>query len=339
MDHRKNFILGAILKSYVETSEPIGSRTLKRLYDMDVSAATIRNEMSDLEHLGYLMKAHSSSGRIPSQQAYRWYVDTILSRGLDQNVVPALLETSLLSQSNELESVLDNACQILVEMTGCAALFVLPGRTEDKLMKIALIPLSDREALFLAVYDSKAIQTELIHFSSSYDMKRMERIGEIFQEIFVDHSVQEIYELLSSHFFPQNFTKGNLMSEMVHFFRIELEKSMAAKVSYKGLTKLYQMEAYGDITETTNFIHDLLNDKNLANLLVKPSDKDLEVYIGGESAIDKLESSSIILAPFQLKGDLLGKIGILGPMNIPYHKLLGDVDRMARYVNSIVTRN
>lgn len=337
MDERKLYILGAILRSYIESAEPIGSRTLQRDFEMKVSPATIRNEMSDLEHLGFLMKAHTSSGRIPSRQAYRWYVDELLSRGVAEQSVPALLDTSLLHHSNELEKVIEGALRMLSDSTSYIAVATIPGRSEDVLRRIELLPLSDHELVIVYVYDTKMVQTDLIHLQEAYSKERVARASEILQTILGNRMLGEVDELLQSGLLSTDSTKGNVFSEIIPAIRQQIESGLETQLQFEGLPKLFCMPEYGGGEEARQMLESLVRGEDFRRLMERPA-RTMEIFIGDESGVDCLGNSTLICAPYTVRGNLKGKIGILGPTRMEYQKVLADVALMGRYIDSITSR-
>lgn len=340
MDDRKYYILGAILKSYINSAEPIGSRTLQRNYDMNVSAATIRNEMSDLEHLGYLMKEHTSSGRVPSALAYRWYVDELVSRGIAEKVRPVLGNQSLLNQSTELVNILDNAVQMLLDSNDYVAFYVLPGRTEDVLKQIRLIPLSDKELVLVTIYNTKVIQTELIHLQKSYSSERVERTGEIFQEILGNRYLADIDNFLNSQFFNRDSNFGNLIFELIPFIKKQIRKNLCPQIEFKGLNRVYELAKNSSAEKIGEFLNNLQHGTEFLELASRHQDgKPVEIYIGREMGIPDFENVTAIMSSFHVSGGLIGKIGVLGPLRMNYAQVLSDVGMIGRYIDSIATRS
>lgn len=338
MDDRKYFILSAILRSYIESSQPIGSRTLKRDYEMDVSAATIRNDMSDLEHQGYLLKAHTSSGRIPSASAYRWFVDMLEESGIHETGMRALPRISLLHQSGDLEYMLENAVQILGDMTQLVSFYVIPGRGDDRLKKILLTPVSENEAVLLSVFESKLVQTQLVHLTKAYDATRIARTQDVLQGVLEGRSVRSMADVLEYPFFKQEYMQGNLISEIIPAFKHQIRDFAKPRIRYFGLSRFYQMEEYGGLEKATAFIDTLVGSAEIAEKLSFDIGGMDEVYIGAESGIGLFAESSVIASPFHIHGDFAGKIGVIGPMRMPYQHIIGDVRRMAKYVDSVAQR-
>ena len=339
MDERKIFILGAILQSYIKEGLPIGSRTLRRAYRMDVSAATIRNEMSDLEHMGFLEKAHTSSGRIPVEKAYRWYVNELLRRGHESEPVSALGSQSLLKQSYDPENLLEQALTILSDLTDSVAFALLPGRTDDVIDKIRFLPLSSHELLTVTVFNTKFVDTELIHLDADYSKERLERLGEIFQELFEGHRLQDVSDFLQSDYFSGAYVHGNLMSELVPTLLDRLKASHGEKVLFQGMAKWLRFVEDGDLPDALEFLDDLRASPEFVGLLNQISPQE-EVYvrIGSENEMKLLQKAALVATPFQVHGDVYGVLGVIGPMRLHYRNVIGHVRRMGKYLDSITNR-
>lgn len=339
MDERKLYILSAIIRSYIDSAEPIGSRTLQRDFEMKVSPATIRNEMSDLEHLGFLMKAHTSSGRIPSDRAYRWYVDELMARGEIANPMPQLFSKTLLHESNELEHVIDNALHILSETTNLTAIAVLPNMQEDILRYIELIPLGEREVVIVLVFHSKMVKNTVVHLSAPCTKARVQRANEIIKSLLTDKTLSEVDEILHSQEYSVDRTNPTLFTELIPAIAQTIEESLHNDIRFAGLDKVFRLPEQGSMLEAEQMIGILQAKDELQKLLMEEKNRPIEVYIGPESGIPALESNSIVLAPYRAKGRLRGKIGVIGPTRMQYPKVLHDVSLIAKYINSIVDRS
>lgn len=338
MDDRKVFILGAVLRSYLEDHEPIGSRTLKRNFQMDVSAATIRNEMSDLEVLGYLEKTHISSGRVPSEKAFRWYVDELLRRGWDKDETPQLPTRNLISETNEPQKLIRSVLTFLSDITNTTSLALIPGRTQDVLQKIRFIPLSDQDVLMVFAFRSKFIHTELVHLADGYSEERLKRAGEIFSELLEDRPLMDIDQFLHSPFFSGEYIYGNVISELVPVIRDVVRTHREPSLQFEGLAKLYQSPD-ADIEKVTDFIDQLRQEEQMIRYLKSFQSRDeISIRIGSENNPEWLKNSTLIVAPYRVSGNFNGILGVIGPIQMPYRTVMNDVSRMGRYVNSITMR-
>lgn len=339
MDERKLFILGAILQSYINEGQPIGSRTLRRDYEMNISAATIRNEMSDLEHMGYLEKAHTSSGRIPVEKAYRWYVDELLRRGDEPEPISAISSRSLLKQSYDPENLLDQALTILSDLTDSVAFAILPARTEDVIEKIRFLPLSSHELLTVTVFNTRFVDTELIHLDADYSKERLERLGEIFQELFEGHRLCDVSAFLQSEYFSGKVVHGNLMSELVPALIERLNATHGERVVFQGMAKWLHFVEGSDLPDALQFLEELRDNPDFLGLLDQISpEKGMMVRIGSENELPLLNRASLIATPFRVHGDVYGALGVIGPLRLHYRNVIGHVRRIGKYLDSITGR-
>ncbi len=340
MDERKMFILGAILQSYIQEGQPIGSRTLQRDYQMNVSAATIRNEMSDLEHMGFLEKAHTSSGRLPSEKALRWYVDELLRRGPDPEMVPALGSKSLLKQSQDSHHLISQVLSIMSDLTDSVSFALVPGRENDVLDAIRFIPLSGNEVMIVVVYRSKFVQTELIRLGADYGDARLMRIGEIFQELFEGRTLRSVADFLRSDYFSNAYIKGNLMSEIVPTFLERLESSRKPQLLFEGLGKWLRLGDAEQLPDGLNFLDALRSDPYVEEYLSSMSgERGVQVRIGRENTLPLFEQTAVIAVPYEVSGSSPGLMGIIGPMRMNYRQAIGYVQRMGRYLDSMTIRS
>lgn len=338
MNERKYFILAAILKSYLEAKEPLGSRTLKRLYNMDVSAATIRNEMSDLELMGYLEKTHVSSGRVPSQKAYRWYVDSLMERGLPREHVPQLADRRILSQTNDPKDILQTALSLLSDITGMTALVYLPSREQDILEKLRFIPLSNHELFLVMVFGSKFVQTERIHLRGTYPMERFHRSEEILSALLEGKKLSEMNAYFKSGIFSGQYVSGNLMSELIPIIRERLDQQQRARLKFEGLFKLLKRQERST-EEAMALIYKLQNDPGLYDFLPRlQTDRSMQVFIGEENEVKWLRDFSLILVPYRVQGNFIGQLGVIGPVGMDYPVIMRDIARIGRYINSMTLR-
>lgn len=339
MDDRKMFILGAILQSYIHEGQPIGSRTLRRDYEMNISAATIRNEMSDLEHMGYLEKAHTSSGRVPVEKAYRWYVDELLRRGEDPEPISALSSRSLLKQSYDPESLLEQALTILSDLTDSVAFALLPARTDDIIEKIRFLPLSAHELLTVTVFNTRFVDTELIRLDGDYSKERLERLGEIFQELFEGHRLCDVSAFLQSDYFSGTVTHGNLMSELIPTLLERLNAKHGERVVFQGMAKWLRFVEGSDLPGALKFLEELRTNSDFLGLLdqISPQEGTI-VRIGSENELPLLHRASLIATPFRVHDQVYGALGIIGPLRLHYRNAIGHVRRMGKYLDSITGR-
>ncbi|MDD7593212.1 MAG: heat-inducible transcriptional repressor HrcA [Peptoniphilaceae bacterium] len=339
MDDRKIFILSAILQSYIQEGQPVGSRTLQRDYNMEVSAATIRNEMSDLEHLGFLEKAHTSSGRIPSEKAFRWYVDELLTHAPKAAGIPALGDQSLLKTSHDPLTLVNQSLSILSDLTDTVAFALVPGRADDVLETVRVLALSEREVMIVVVFRSKFIQTELIHLDRPYSVQRLNRLGDIIQELFEGRSLGAVTDFLRNDYFGDVYVKGNLLSEVLPIFLERIAPHRSPMVLFQGIGKWLRVMGETDGASAIEHLKRLLESTEFVQMLQSlPMEELLHVRIGHENSMESLQEATVISIPYVLHSNVYGQLGVIGPTRMHYGRVIDSVKRMGRYVSSITRR-
>lgn len=340
MDERKQFILKAVIHSYILEGKPVGSRTLQRDYQMDISPATIRNEMSDLEYDGYLLKSHSSSGRLPSDKGYRWYVDQVMDAGFEPDITPALSDRSSILQSNAFGSVLARSLDVLSDMTDLVSLALVPGRGKDVLNRIELISVSPHEAVLVSIFHSKMIKADFIHLSQNYSSSRLKRNAQVLEELLEGKTLEEMNKVLDRSSFSGDYIYGNLISELLPSIRRQVQDSLKSRLVFRGLSKLYRMPDLVLNQDTSNLINWLQESPEALELFPGEDEEvsSLQVKIGKELPNDFLTGAALVYIPYGIRGDNRGYIGLLGPSRMNYPKAMQSVVLVGRYMNSITTR-
>lgn len=339
MNDRQLYILAAIVKSYIEEGQPIGSRSLKRVYQLDISPATIRNEMSDLEHLAYLEKAHTSSGRIPTEKAYRWFVDAILARERFDQELLQLGSKSLLGESHDPAHVLQQALEMLSDLSGLTAFAFSFGHAEDVLKRIRLLPISSHELMMVAVYESKHVQTDLLHLSADYSADRLERVDLIFRELFEEKSLLQLLDYLRSGAFSGEYIYGNLITQLLPALTARIEERLLSKLDFQGIGKWFQQVEEEDFPDLLDFLKRLQSGKALREYLEGlPGDQGLVVSIGRENGQEDLKDTAIVSLPYHSGTRVAGYLGLIGPTRMPYGRAIAYTSRLGKYVDSIMKR-
>lgn len=338
MDDRKFKILNSIIKSYTESKEPVGSRTLSKDGDIGVSAATIRNEMSDLEDLGYLVKVHSSSGRIPSNRGYRMYVDALLSDEIPFRVsTNELFDTRRLERSNELDSIISNATKILSAITNYTAVAVVPELDDLFLKYINVVMLSPRDLAIIYIYNSKSVKHDVIRLRSSVNMEIVNLINSILNSSLIDLNPREILEKLKSGMFNILRRENSTLDFLIPYIEQRVEEMARANIIYEGLGNIYK---YNDLSFAKNQeLIDYIKDEDpLLDIISSDKGRDLQIFIGEEIGIEGFENFTLITMSFRNDKGIRGKLGVIGPTAMEYDKVISDLLITTRYVTSSIEK-
>lgn len=336
MDERKLKILNSIIKSYTESKEPVGSRTLSKDEDIGVSAATIRNEMSDLEELGYLVKVHSSSGRVPSDRGYRLYVNALLSDKVPfrapQN---ELFDTSRLERSNEFDSIISNATKILSAVTNYTAVAVMPESNDLVLKYIDVVMLSTRDLVILYIYNSKSVKHDVVRLHSPVNLEKVNLINSILNSSLINLNPKEIIEKLDSNMFKVLRAQNSTLDFLIPRIESEVSKMARDNIIYEGLGNIYRYNDL-DIIQNRRLIDFIEDEEPLLELLTKDCQEDLQILIGEEIGIEEFKEFSIISMTFKNDRGLKGRLAVIGPMAMEYDKVISDLLVVIRYIKGSI---
>lgn len=328
MNERKQMILFSVINSYINAGEPIGSKSLAAEYSLDISSATIRNEMSTLEKMGFLEKAHTSSGRLPSDKGYRVYVNHLLNS-------EDMLHTFQLVNVEELESLLDkrydnisniveNATTILSKMTKLTAMSMTLKNNITKLINLEIIKIDSNSLLFIAVYDNASIVNDRIYLKNDISKSEVKTINEILKKEIVGSNVDDISQKLKD--LENSILKAysHLLTEMNNKIENQSLSDLTKEVVIKGIGNIFNFKEFDDLSKAKEFIK-IFDSKERIKDLMEDSNGDLKVTIGDENQIDELKSSTIITSRFAYDKDTVGQIGIIGLTRINYKQVISSI--------------
>jgi heat-inducible transcriptional repressor len=339
LDNRKLRILYAIINSYILSAEPIGSRTITKQYDLGVSSATIRNEMSDLEELGYLNKPYSSSGRVPSDKAYRLYVDEIL-KNKKYNIdlgKKNKIKKILISESREIEQLLQNSAKVLSAITSYTALAISPSLNGAKIKHIQLIPIDEMQLLMVLISDTGAVKNSIFRLNKAIPEEQVNTISNYLNHRLKGLSIDEIGEELSEGIMREIYEYKATIDKIIPIINQSMEDIDNVDLYSDGITKILNFPEYKDLEKAKSFIS-FIEDKDLVLdlLLNNPVSQDIEITIGNENIYDSIKDCSLITTTYKLGDKTLGKIGIIGPTRMDYFNLINILQLFSVNITEII---
>jgi heat-inducible transcriptional repressor len=344
LDKRKVSILKAIISSYIDNAEAVGSRTISKKFELGVSPATIRNEMSDLEEMGFLIQPHTSSGRIPTDKAYRYYVDDLRkkvqnsgSSSLDQ------LKYVMDEESNELESVFRNSVRILSQFTKYTSFIIAPQLRKSIIKRIQLVPVTDTKILLVIILQSNIVKQVMINLRSPIPFNQMEKISKDLSNKLHGYKLEdinaELKDTLIKELYHMRESSENSMFELLPFLMNQICKIEDADIYSDGITNILNLPEYNNIEKAREFISFVENKNSLSKLLQSIGGNDLAISIGHENQYEELRDCSLITATYKFNGKIIGKIGVIGPTRMDYHKVISSVKSMSDAMNEIIENN
>jgi heat-inducible transcriptional repressor len=321
LDDRKIKVLHAVINSYILSAEPIGSRTISKKYDLGVSSATIRNEMSDLEDLGYLNKPHTSAGRIPSDKAYRLYVNQILkAEKLEMDLKKKEeIKRVLTKESKEIDQLIKNAAKILSAITSYTALAISPQLKKGKLKHIQLIPIDETEILVVLVSDSSIVKNTIFRVGHKIPENQLNTISNFLNDKLKGLTIEEIGAVMDNGIFKEIYEFKEIIDNVIPIINKSLDDIDHVDVYADGVNKIFDFPEYKDLDKAKSFISFIEDKELLVNMLLNESlNNGIEITIGDENIYDPIKDCSLITTTYKLGGMTIGKIGVIGPTRMDY---------------------
>lgn len=325
LDDRKMTILKAIIKTYLETGEPVGSRTISKYSDLKLSSATIRNEMSDLEDMGYIMQPHTSAGRIPSDKGYRFYVDQIMQE--KENDVTEFKDM-MVHKVDKLELVLKNMAQALASNTNYAAMISGPSYHKTKLKFIQLSRMEKNKLLVVVVVEGNIIKNTMVDVTEELGDDELLNLNILLNSSLNGLTIEEInLEIIS-----QLKADAGIHRQVVDLVLNEVAEAIRAgeedlQIYTSGATNIFKYPELSEGERASRLIGTLEHKELLQEFVSEVNaesevNSDIQVYIGDESPVQSMKDCSVVTANYDLGGGLRGTIGIIGPKRMDYEKVL-----------------
>ena len=335
MDARKFRILQAIIDDYILTAIPVGSRTISKKYEMGLSSATIRNEMSDLEELGYLDQPHVSAGRIPSAKAYRLYVDQLLQSGVLRSDDAASVKNHFGSRARQMEDVISRAAQVLSGMTNYTALVMSPKGRELHIRTLQLVPVSSTSALLVIVTDGGIMRDTVIRVGSGLDSDALYAISRMLTEKLSGRTISEALHMLQG-VTEQNPRGRQVLDGVVGFLDAVDGDTTKAKLALGGTGNILNFPEYSDVEKAKGFLSVLETKDKLIQLLENQGEMAFTVRIGPETGIPELKDCSLVTATYHLSDNTHGTIGVIGPTRMQYGRVLSILNAMGQQLSDLL---
>ena len=328
LDDRKLKVLHAIINSYILSAEPIGSRTISKEYDLGVSSATIRNEMSDLEDLGYLSKPHTSSGRVPSDKAYRLYVNQLLKTEKTKidMAKKQYIKKTLAKESKEIDQLIQNSAEILSAITSYTALALSPQLKESKLKHIQLISIDEREILLIIVSDSGMVKNTIFKMDKEIPEDHLNIISNFLNSELKGLNIEEIGKVMDNGVFREMYEFKEIIDKIIPIITKSLENTDNVEVYAGGVTNIFDFPEYKDLDKARSFISFMEDKELLVEVLLNESPSSgMKITIGDENIYDPLKECSLITTTYKLGNMTIGKIGVVGPTRMDYFRVINAV--------------
>ena len=337
LDERKQRILQAIINDYISSAEPVGSRTIARKYDLGVSPATIRNEMADLEMLGYLEQLHTSSGRIPSSKGYRFYVDDLLPPQPMTSHEKEVIDRWYRARVKRVEEVFQETAKIISRMTKNISLVLAPQITKAAFRCLQFLPLDSHRVIAVIMTDAGFVENKIIEMPAGAEFTDFQRMAQVINESLAGQSLDAIQQGSLKHI-RDEIMDESLYEAAMKVIRRALDFEKRERLYLGGTTQLLEQPEFHDVERVKEILLMLEEEQLMKDILHAHLGEGLSVTIGHENQYSGIQDCSIITATYHLDGELLGTIAVLGPTRMEYGKSMALLNYMNSNLTEIIKR-
>ena len=341
LNERKRRVLWAVVQDYADTAEPVGSRTIARKYDLGVSSATIRNEMSDLEEMGYILQPHTSAGRIPTDKGYRLYVDDLMaqkkqeledreSKVSDREKEVDSMRDILNEKVDRVEELLQNVAKVLAKDTNYATMITAPQVKGNKLKFVQLSQLESDKILAVIVMEGNIIRNKVIDVSEALSQENILKLNILLNTTLTGLTLEQMNLSIVSKMENQAGEHMQLVKEVLDAIVEAISNEDQLEIYTSGATNIFKYPELSDSVKASELIYTLEEKQSLSGLIAdqqsgkdkEADDHGIQVYIGNETPVASMKDCSVVTATYELQDGLKGTIGIIGPKRMDYEKVV-----------------
>ena len=347
LDERKLKILQAIIRNYLETGEPVGSRTISKYTDLNLSSATIRNEMADLEELGYIVQPHTSAGRIPSDKGYRLYVDQMLAEK-EEKLDHAAQEVKemhqmLLEKEDKMESILKQMAKMLAVNTNYATLVTAPQVKGNKIKFLQLSRVDVGQLLATIVVEGNVIKNNMIHVEKSLDDETLLKLNILLNTNLNGLPIEDINLAMITKLKQQAGIYDGIIAEVMDAVAAVIRENDDIEIYTSGANNIFKYPELSDTQRASELINTLEEEQMLTELvqdsMADENNTGIQVYIGNETPVQTMKDCSVVTATYELEEGVKGTIGIIGPRRMDYDKVISTLTTLKSQLDTIYKKD
>ncbi|MCM3267250.1 heat-inducible transcriptional repressor HrcA [Paenibacillus elgii] len=339
LTERQRHILSAIVDDYIRSAEPVGSRSISKRGNVGFSPATIRNEMSDLEEMGFLEQPHTSAGRIPSHKGYRYYVDHLMH----YNQLPVqdvdMLKQFFAERMQEMERTIQHVAQILSQLTNYTSIVMGPEMLGTTMKHLQIVPLNERTAVAIIVTNTGQVENKTVTIPEGVPMSEIEKFVNVLnarlKNVPLLHFKSKLYTEIASEL--SSYVSG--YEELLLMLDHVMDRGEEERIFLGGTTNMLTQPEFKDVDKVKSILDLLAEGPKLVQLFDGTGETDgIQVRIGSENKLEAVNDCSLITASYSMDGQLLGTIGILGPTRMDYGKVIKLLDHLTKDLNQLMGR-
>lgn len=340
LDERKTKILNAIIKNYLETGEPVGSRTISKYTDLNLSSATIRNEMSDLEELGYILQPHTSAGRIPSDKGYRFYVDHLME---EKNKEVADMKAFVIEHTEKMDQVLQQVAKLLAVNTNYATMITSPQTHHSKVKFLQLSNVDEHNILVVVVLEGNLVKNKIIPVEEPIDNEQMLKLNMLLNTNLTGFSMEEINLGTIALLKEKAGIHSKLIGSVLDAVAEAINEGEDLEIYTSGATNILKYPELSDSGNASELLNAFEEKDQLVSLVTENLAEDeeqtgIQVYIGNEAPIQTMKDCSVVTATYELGEGVKGTIGIIGPKRMDYENVMSNLKNLKAQLDGILDR-
>jgi len=336
LDKRAQILLKTLVEHYITDGQPVGSRTLSKCSGLDLSPATIRNVMSDLEELGFISSPHTSAGRIPTQRGYRFFVDTLLT--IQPLHSREIQRVEHVLSSPDPQELIASAADVLSSLTRFAGLVMIPKRKSNAFKHLEFLPLSEKRVLVIIVTTDGNVQNRIISADKPYTEGELSQASNFFNQHYSGKTFEQVQQLLHEEL-------KQMQSDMIHLMTAAMNASSKAmdedkdNVVISGEHNLLQLDDLSTNVTSLRKLFEIFERRTSLMQLLDNSQRaeGIQIFIGGESGYLPLDECSMVTAPYEANGQVMGTLGVIGPTRMAYERVIPIVDVTAKLLSSALS--
>ena len=343
LNERKIQILQAIINDYIETAEPVGSRTIAKKYNLGISSATIRNEMSDLEEMGFILQPHASSGRIPSDLGYRLYVDHLMKKKEMGSEEQRYLQSVIARNVGQIDYLLEETAKALSALTNYTTIISEPVSRRTRIKQIRLLPLDSTAVLLVIATEDNFIKNHVIQMGEAPEEERIFDIGLCLNQVLQGYSLQDIDTSVINRLRTELYEYREMVPHILKAIESTMRSAEKVQVHMSGTKNILAFPEFSDIQKAKSLFQTLEEKDVLVTLLESGQSNDIQILIGSENSVQGMKDCSVITATYKMSDDTRGTIGIVGPTRMDYSQVVsvlhGMVSNMEKVLKNLADGN
>ena len=335
LSERKLKILKAVIQNYLETGEPVGSRTISKYTDLNLSSATIRNEMADLEELGYIFQPHTSAGRIPSDKGYRLYVD-MLMQDKEQEVTE--IKEQMLQKADKMDQLLKQAAKVLANNTNYATMVSAPVSMKNRLKFIQLSQVDEEQLIAVIVLEGNIVKNQIIRVDQDLGSETLLKLNMLLNTTLNGMSIDQITLGLIAKLKEQAGIHSGVISDVLDAVGNVIQLDQDMEIYTSGATNIFRYPELSDKQSAQEIISAFEEKQQLSELVTQTLSSDtkgIQVYIGNETPVQNMKDCSIVTATYELGEGMQGTIGIIGPKRMDYEHVMDTLKTLQTELDTI----